>query len=268
MTNACVVIPIHSPNPSPYELISLQQCFKILSIYDIKLVAPVGLVLDNYQKVIPACEVIFIDPQWQSSLIGYNRLKMSKFFYSLFAAYEYMLTYELDAFIFRDEIQDWCAKGYDYIGAPWFEGYNTVGPNSKLLGVGNSGFSLRRISSVVRALESIYYRNPKEYETGRKNRLKAYFKTPYRWIQNKFGENPTVQTSGLYEDRFYSEIVPEHLPYFKVAPVEEALQFSFEVSPERLFVLNNMQLPTGCHAWWRYNLAFWQPFIEAAGYEL
>jgi hypothetical protein len=268
MNSICIVIPIHSPSPSANELISLRQCHKVLGNYSITLVAPMGLDIDSYRAVIPACKVMFIDPTWQGSLIGYNKLKMSKYFYKLFSAYEFMLTYELDAFIFKDELAYWCMKGYDYIGAPWFEGFNKAGPDANLLGVGNSGFSLRRISSVRRALDSVYYRNPQEYATGRRNRLKAYLKEPYRRLQNKIGENPTIQASGLYEDIFFSEVVPKFIADFRIAPIEEAIKFSFEVRPERLFILNSEQLPMGCHAWWRYNFEFWKPFIEGAGYTL
>jgi hypothetical protein len=96
-----VVIPIHKANPTAYELISFQQCFKILGNYTIKIVAPHGLLMDNYREVLPSFEILFIDPKWQANLNAYNRLKRSRYFYDLFDDFEFMLTYELDAFIFR-----------------------------------------------------------------------------------------------------------------------------------------------------------------------
>jgi hypothetical protein len=56
-----VVIPIHSESPSVFELISFQQCFKILSNHSIK-----GVKSRNI--LIPVLDVVFIDPVWQSSV--------------------------------------------------------------------------------------------------------------------------------------------------------------------------------------------------------
>ena len=180
-----------------------------------------------------------------------------------------MLTYELDCFIFRDDLDYWCAKDYDYIGAPWFEGWSNPQPGAKLLAVGNSGFSLRKIASTRAILKSIFYKKASEHSTSTLANVKVYLRYPYRWIRNQFGENYTLQYClGLHEDSFFSRIAPTYYPSFKVATVEDGLRFSFEVKPEILYEMNNQQLPTGCHAWWRYNLEFWKPHIKAFHYDL
>ena len=265
---ACIVIPVHSATPSSYELVSFKQCFSILGSYPIYVIAPEGLSLNSYKEAVSDFKIISIHPKWQKDLIAYNKLKRSRFFYSLFDQYDYLLTYELDAFVFKDELQYWCSKGYDYIGAPWFKGYISAEKNNKLIGVGNSGFSLRAIKPIQKVLRSMYYKNPAEY-TGIQNRLIAHLKTPFRWLMSQTGENYTVQNNfPFYEDIFFSRAVPKRYASFKVAPIEEAVKFSFEVNPDYLFELNNQQLPMGCHAWWRYNLDFWRPFIESYGYRL
>jgi len=265
----CVVIPIHAPQPTGYELISFEQCFKVLNQYPIKIIAPEGLNLDAYKKVIPEFEVLFINPKWQSSIINYNKLKRSRFFYSLFNKYEFLLTYELDAFVFRDDLLLWCEKSYDYIGAPWFVGYNNPIPNAPFQGVGNSGFSLRKVKPIQHILKTWYYKNPYDYQSGPIRLLWANIKAPYRWLMSQTGENYTIQNNyPSYEDIFFSDAVPKKFKNFKVAPIEEAMKFSFEVKPEYLYELTDKQLPMGCHAWWRYNLDFWRPFIEAFGYKL
>ena len=53
-------------------------------------------------------------------------MKILPFLYERYAAYEFMFTYELDAFVFKDELEKWCEQGWDYIGAPWFDGYNNL----------------------------------------------------------------------------------------------------------------------------------------------
>ena len=247
----------------------MRQCYAVLGAHPIKIITPRGTSLDAYQPGLPKLDVIYIDPKWQKSVASYNKLKLSRFFYNLFDDYEFLLTYEPDAFVFRDDLELWCSKNYDYIGAPWFEGFNLATPDSKFLGVGNSGFSLRKVSSVQKILRNIYYNQPFEYSSGIRNLLKAYIKIPYRWLRNQSAENYTIQsTCNISEDRFFGEVAPAYAKDFKVAPIEEAIKFSFEVQPEVLFKLNNQQLPMGCHAWWRYNLEFWEPIIASYGYTL
>jgi hypothetical protein len=99
--------------------------------------------------------------------------------------------------------------------------------------------------------------------------MKALFKEPYRWVMNQTGENYTIQNHyDNFEDIFFSHAVPLKFKDFRIATIEDAIKFSFEVKPDYLFELNNRKLPMGCHAWWRYNLAFWKPYIENCGYNL
>ncbi len=270
VTHKCViVIPVHSNNPSQFELISFEQCFKILCKYPIKVIAPKGIDLTKYKAVVNTFDVIYIDPKWQSSLLMYNKLKLSRFFYNLFKEFDYLLTYELDAFVFSDELDFWCSKGYDYIGAPWFEDYHLAKQDSKIIGVGNSGFSLRKISTLQKVLKSIYYQDPKEIGK-RSTRPLAYLLYPFRWLMNKFGnENYTIQHAyNWYEDMFICHILPKFFPDFKIATPSDAGKFSLECNAENLYKINNNTLPFGCHAWWRYELDFWTPHIERFGYTL
>jgi hypothetical protein len=230
----CVVIPIHNSIPSVYEIISFRQCFKILGNHPIYVVAPFGLNIDAYNRVVENFNVKFINPRWQKNLLNYNKLKLSRFFYSLFKDYEYMLTYELDAFVFSDALLDWCNKEYDFIGAPWFDGYIT--DSKKIIGVGNSGFSLRKIKSIKKGISKVYYKDPKQFESGRKKKVIAFIAFPYYWFSTLLFENLFIQ--------------------------------SFEVNPSFLYKINNNKLPMGCHAWWRYDLEFWKPFIEEYGYKV
>ncbi len=42
---------------------------------------------------------------------------MDNTFYKQFLNYEYILIYQLDAFVFKDEL-NYCSQGIDYVGAP------------------------------------------------------------------------------------------------------------------------------------------------------
>ncbi|KAA9332268.1 hypothetical protein F0P96_12370 [Hymenobacter busanensis] len=268
MKKVCVVIPIHSPYPTKYELISFQQCLRVFKNRDIVVVSPFGMGLDEYKKLGNSFSIVSIDKKWQKSLMAYNKLKMSKYFYNLFSDYEFLLTYELDAFVFEDNLDYWCNQGYDYIGAPWFDGYDNPDPSNRLIGVGNSGFSLRRISSVKNVLKNVYYKNPYDYLSGRKDAIKADIKLLAYKMVGFFGENYSLQNSGLLEDVFFGTIACKGAESFVKAPVEEAIKFSFEVNPREMLKINNGVLPMGCHAWWRYDLDFWKPYIEAFSYRL
>lgn len=265
MNNSVViVIPIHLEFPSEYELISFQQCFKILYNYPIKIIAPQGLNLKEYRKYVPNLDVLYIPPKWQSSIEMYNKLKLSKYFYSLFTEFNFLLTYELDAFVFKDDLIYWCNKGYDYIGAPWFQGFdNPISNNFE--GVGNSGFSLRKIQSMKNGLDIVYTKSGASFK---KNKfLTLYNKIFLLSSINKLKENPIIQNSiNMKEDWFISKVIARNCPKFKIAPIEDAIKFSFEVNPNELYKINNFQLPMGCHAWHRYNIEFWKPFIEKEGY--
>ncbi len=260
-----IIIPVHKPDPSYYELISFEQAYRIFYKFPIYIVAPEGLNLKAYQEIVPAIDVKYIPATYQNSLLNYNKLKLSQYFYKLFACYKYLVTYELDAFAFKNDLELWCNKGYDYIGAPWFEGYAET-TSDNLMGVGNSGFSLRSIEAMRKGIKVAEYNDP--------TKPKHYYKNV--WLKLQFWltallpiENIYLQDADLLnEDWVIAELIARRAPGFKLAPINEAIQFSFEVKPEALFELNNYQLPTGCHAWWRYNLPFWKPFIENFGYKL
>jgi len=271
----CVVISVYDTRPSYYELISFQQCFAILKKHSIYVIAPRGLDLSAYKNVVPHFDVKYVDKCWLASKLDYNKFKLSQYFYSLFEEYTYLLTYELDAFIFNDDLDYWCQKDYDYIGAPWFDEYDTVLGN--ILTVGNSGFSLRKIPAIQYGIKHIYYVDPTRFTSIRKQK---YLKKSKHFIFSNlnrvaaiksmfYKENASIQkASFLYEDRVISQVMTRGLKKFNLAPVDEAISFSFEMNPQMLYKMNGDKLPMGCHAWWLYDLDFWKPFIENYGYKL
>src|ERR1700744_3127313 len=111
--NVCVVLSVYDPAPSHYELISFQQCFKILGNHPIYIIAPHGLDLSAYLAVVPDFKVKYVDKRWLASKLDYNKFKLSQYFYGLFKGYTFLLTYELDAFVFTDDVAYWCDKDYD-----------------------------------------------------------------------------------------------------------------------------------------------------------
>ncbi len=228
---AAVVVPIYKNRLSETEQISLNQTLKIMSDHPFFFIMPESLkcTLDiKYGK-----EVRFPDCYFES-VAGYSKLLLSEFFYKKFESYEFILIVQLDVFIFKDELDYFCKLDYDYIGAPWLSGYSEYNIlKRKVLHVGNGGFSLRRVSKCIEALN------------GKKDLLTAY--------------------CHRNEDAFFSSCDSEE---FRVAPVKVALAFAFEREVGMCYALNGGRLPFACHAWEKYDLNFWRPYIEKRGYKI
>lgn len=256
-----VVIPIYKNELSHYEMISLSQCIKVLHKHPIIIAKPRSLrltVLNGYEGI----QYMDFDDAYFDSIRGYNRLLLWKGFYGRFFAYEYMLIYQLDAYVFNDQLLDWCRKGYDYIGAPWLRGrpyidmfkaiksklkiyvhtrFNLTQPGTDLPTdiqfenkVGNGGMSLRKVHTFYYALDK--YMSP----------TSAYLFRPEHYFN---------------EDVWWSVELNRNKKVLKIPDYKTALFFSFENEPERAFELTGHRLPFGCHAW-NKHLDFWRDKIN------
>lgn len=234
-----VIIPLYKEKLTEMERISLVQCCKVLDKHDISLVCPSGLNIGEYASIFNNLSVKFqtqeFDKSFFESTKTYSLLMLSTDFYKKFSDYDFMLIYQLDAYVFKNELSYWCEQGYDFIGAPWNK-YDFLRNKLKLLGAGvNGGFSLRRISSFIKVLND---------EGNGKMILKDFI------------------SSGRNEDGFFSVQAKMIDPAFKVAPYTAAMRFSFEYKPEKLYKMTGHKLPFGCHAWAKYNPQFWKEFIK------
>jgi hypothetical protein len=274
-----ILIFAHKERLEWHEAIALKQCFRILGKHPIKLVCPRGLNIQAYRNIVPELEVDFIPAKWFSSRLNYNRLKILPFLYHRYAQYEYMLTYELDAFVFRDELLDWCAKGWDYIGAPWFEGFDCARPDAPFLGVGNSGFSLRRIQAMIQVRNTWrLVQEPahiiKEVRSSGRGFVRMTAAMVKWLLFNNFhppftpANTNLVNPANIHDDCFWCLEVPKRFPAFKIASLDDAKRFSFEVNPSRLYAECGGLLPFGCHKWMNVEPEFWREHIESFGYEM
>lgn len=139
--NVCVIIPIYKSEPSAGELKSIRQTLKIMQSRDIYYVMPQGLDISRYPGEPVPVEIF---PYYFQDLNNYSELCCQGWFYEKFLDYEFMLIAQPDCWTFRDELDKFCAMGYDYIGAPW-----PVMRGIPDEGVGNGGFCLRRVRKFV-----------------------------------------------------------------------------------------------------------------------
>lgn len=271
MKNVVVVIPVYQSVPKEEEIASFMQCLTVLRNYNIVLLTYKDLICDAYERIAIKCnkeiDRVNFDKAYFCSIEGYNRLCLDKMFYERFGEYEYMLIYQLDAWVFRDELSFWCSQGYDYIGAPWFKEINGHYSYEFSGSIGNGGFSLRKISfclhalnynkySPVLSLKCLWDMSDNVYDL-LKNSLKSI------GIHNN--RSWFVMTEGrpvLNEDLFFSlfkySYMNCHFPNY-----EDAVRFSFEVHPSYMYELNRKKLPFGCHAYRKYEYdTFWYKYIK------
>ncbi len=270
---AVVVIPVYKQQPSLCEELSYRRAVEILSRHPMALVAPDGLDLAFYTKIHSAAIVERFHASFFRSVSADTRLMLTPKYYERFRSFRFILAHQLDAFVFRDELSEWCGTPYDYIGAPWIKDMDESSSQVRFDGVGNGGFCLRRISAVQRALRSFsMLRRPSEI-LGRylvPDWRRGIGHLPGLVRQMLFGNNSfwLLNDNTTPADIFFGSYVARNFAWFRVAPPEVAMKFSFERYPRRLYEMTNRRLPFGCHAWSRYDPEFWRPHISAMGHDL
>jgi len=267
-----VVIPAYNEDLTPDEEISLRHLKHHLGEYDKYFVMPSDMKLRIKHN---GFFIRQFDKRYFGSTEKYSNLLVSKEFYEAFADYEYILIYQLDALVFSDRLLLWCKKGYDYIGAPWYKievkRLENWEPEQDC--VGNGGFSLRKTQSFINVLNN--YNNPLRKA---KNRINGYLslflyyisRTPKKlwdYITRKQSMSSMLKSGSKRlkdvdyknrEDAFWSFKAKKYYPEFKIASAQEAVAFSFEVSPRFCFEKNGRKLPFGCHAWAKWDRKFWE----------
>lgn len=256
-----ITVPIYKAEPSFIEKTSLHKLIQVLGKYPIALLAPAGLDINKYHALLKETDyqLISLEQSHFQDISAYSRLLISEYFYQLFSSYDYMLIYQLDAYVFRDELEVWVGKDYDYIGAPWIEQdwhvdsyyfaksklfeYEYTSAFSKNiyklyleffelnnpqnLRVGNGGLSLRKISSFLKIASKV---------------------DPDIWPDN--------------EDHFWGIYAKLKNPKFRIPGVDEALRFAFDDKPSLCYEMNGRQLPFACHGWHKQEPEFWANFIS------
>jgi hypothetical protein len=268
---ACVVIPVYQTKLAPHEQVALDRCISVLKKHPIILVTPHRVDTQRFGDQYPDIKREIFKDEFFDGVAGYNRMLLSDEFYERFSQYEFMLIHQLDAFVFSDQLLNWCSRGYDYVGAPWLpwgrgRAFNlpqriSMGIRGKLYrwldihhrdsklihylqlrySVGNGGFSLRRIAAMRQALSAL------------PNRVESY----RRGTRLSWGE-----------DIFFCIEANRYRRHVKVPSLLEAVHFAWEINISAALQLSEGKLPFGCHAWDKLHREEWRPIFARFGYSL
>lgn len=262
-----IIVPIYKEMPTNDDLVAINQLFKILGSHKITIIHPNNLNLENYSHF-SALFKGFEDFYFQN-IFGYNQLMLTTNFYQSFSE-KYLLIYQTDCFVFKDELLNWCKQDYDYIGAPWirsrekipffklyfdrgiatikrylnFKDNGSTQKDKSLLynEVGNGGLSLRKREKFIEVLELLpkvvsIYLNPKN-------------------------------TGDFYaEDVFFSIEPARNNIKFTKPNYKIAAKFAIENKQEKALEMIGGELPFGCHRW-NKEKSFWKPYFLKFGYRI
>ena len=111
MPKIIIIIPVYKKLLTEDEILSLKQCFKVLSKYEIRLACPDNLDVSEYNKIIgKTIKTERFAPCLFEGIKGYNELTTNCEFYNRFHDFDFMLIYQLDAWVFYDKLTEWCEK--------------------------------------------------------------------------------------------------------------------------------------------------------------
>lgn len=263
ITTACAVaIPVYKKDMDTLEKKSFDQCVRVLGGRDLYLVTYPELNCSLYESMAREAGVRLkkklFDKSFFKGVAGYNRLMLDSQFYQAFADYTHLLIYQLDAYVFSDDLDYWCSRDYDYVGAPWFDGFGSA-ESGNLYTVGNGGFSLRRVAYFINLLTTrrgIFSFSNLPADRGIIAKLK-FLAGGYNHIDSLIGRNT------INEDHFYCIALKNSRFAPRLPSPQEAALFAFEQSPAYLYQLIGNRLPMGCHAFEKYEYhTFWLDKIK------
>jgi len=266
LKQVAIVIPIYQEFISEFEAISLRQSESVLNSYPRIAIKPHHLTLPSSTNPESFTQIISFDDHFFSGIVGYNQLMLSPSFYEKFVEYEYILIYQLDAFVFTDLLSYWCNKGFDYIGAPWTR--KDKSPNFfkslilKAQQVVSTRFNLQK-----KGLPNKYQFEGKVGNGGLSLRKVKKFHNITLAMKATIDFYLSQAAYQYNEDAFWSIEVNRKTKQLNIPSYKEGLKFAFEKYPEIAYELNKSELPFGCHDWDAY-IDFWRPIFKQYHFDI
>ncbi len=234
-----ILIPIYKASLNLLEQFSLDYLVGKADQRQMRFVAPAAIDKAYYLSRYPMVGFEHFDSAYFTSVGSYNQLLLSSGFYHRFEDFDFLLIHQTDALLFRDDLDAWMAKGFDYVGAPWPAGvpltldecYGAYPAGSQLnVFVGNGGFCLRNVRAMIAVI----------HEAASLHSM---------WLRRNYPEDCFFAFANAITGQL-------NMPDARTASF-----FSLEQEAEQYFADNNATIPTGCHDWVRKNFTFWQKVI-------
>lgn len=242
MNSCAVIIPIYKPFLTNSEKTNIKISILNLEGFEIFFMTFKNLNVDYYKNQFKSINYIYFDDAYFKSISDYSRLMLSQNLYESFSKFSHILICQTDAIALKPELSYWLNQPYDYIGAPWPNGFEYTlyddfphvngGVKSKAF-VGNGGFSLRNINACLNLFE--------EFPLTRKE-----------WIE-----------FGHAEDLFFG-FTSSLSKKFRIPNIMVAALFSHETQSHYLYNLTGSVTPFGCHAYETHAPEIWKEIISSS----
>lgn len=243
----CIAIPAYKKDLTIAEKISLKRLHDVVKHKEIVYVfCPTDLDLTEYEKIFPEIQSVRFDPKHFTSIDAYSHLCMKHSFYDAFSYFEYMVIYQLDCYLIKDDIEEWCYKGYDYIGAPILVPHSdwqnfSVDNEGRIINfkpsVGNGGFSLRKIDTFKELTD------------------------PNCELRMRYGISDDLLEDVKYEDVYFCVELGKYYDIEK-PKWQNAMKFAIDMNPDLAYERYNMEgLPMCIHAFDK-NIPYWKEKIK------
>jgi hypothetical protein len=257
-----VTVPLAShPELLPDEEISLAHLRHFLGGYDRFVIAPQSMDVPHDDF-----EVVRFPDEYFGSANAQTRLMMTPGYYEAFSDYEYILTYQLDAIVFSDQLIEWCESGYAFVSAP------NYGLAEHYAWPCSGGFALRNVRSFLGVFESERYATDPTSTGARRGWPVARRPAAPPAAQVPQAAPPVQQRAARHRPlsdregpvargRVLRAQGAHYNPDFRLPSIETALRFAFDENPRHAFELAGERLPFGAHAWFKQDREFWEPHL-------
>jgi len=206
---AIIVIPIYKDKLKHNEILVFKNLLKLYDSKKLCIICPESSKISS--KITTGIQKEKFDDSYFNNIKSYNKLMLSEEFYKRFSDFKFILVHQLDAYLFKDELDFWCDQDYDYIGAPWlrderflvkiFRSKKVKKRDIIFNKVGNGGLSLRKVDTFLEITKQ------------------------HRQLIDDYQKHPLY---GI-EDVFWSIIAPQ-LKQMSIPDYKTAAKFSLDLS--------------------------------------
>lgn len=241
MKKCCIIVPLWKYDLYDYELLSLKRILNIYNNsnynikYDMWFLIPdefdINTLLNKYNLSVINYRWAQYEQYFFNSSITYNKLLYQENFYKMFEKnYKYMLIYQLDSYIFNEQLLDYfIEKDYDYIGS--YE--NTI-----------DEYILDYISSITNNYDFKLNTNHYIKMNGGISLRKISFCIDLLSNSKDFALTIYSSDEHLLEEDYYLSVY-----LTKEVPAIDSIKFGYShVCFKTALCVNNYEYPFGCHS--------------------